>query len=123
MGLSIEEQREKIREHKKQIILDNTKRRLSNRLLVEEIFIRGIYFLYFNDKVVYIGQSYENVMQRICDHFRDEGKIFDSFSFKKYDVSSEELLKIEASLIKKIKPKYNIIHKRKLKLKFVSRNR
>jgi len=109
-GPTIEEQRAKIRLEKENIVKQNTLDMLKNNILVREMLVRGIYFLYKNNKVVYIGKSDENVMSRICDHFKEGVKDFDSFSIKKRNVSKAKLDKIESSLIKRLKPKYNIVH-------------
>jgi len=108
MGLSIEEQREKIRSANKKNHSTNIK---SKRYYVDSMFIRGIYKLYFNKKVVYIGMSKTNVMKRITDHYRDKNKIFDSFSFRSCnDLSDKQIELMEADLIKKYRPIYNVNH-------------
>lgn len=78
---------------------------------VDDYFIKGIYFLYKDKTIVYVGMSETNVFNRICSHYLENSKAFDSFSIRNYEDSSKmELLSIEASLIKKYSPIYNIIH-------------
>jgi len=74
----------------------------------KDLFItRGVYKLYKDKRVVYIGMSTNNCMKRICDHSA-EGKDFDSFRIMPHeDFSNEELLSKESSLILKYRPKYN----------------
>lgn len=64
--------------------------------------IRGIYFLFDGDEIVYIGQS-ENIYKRVGTHLSD--KIFDSWNYIEYP--DENLDELEAEYILKYKPKYN----------------
>ena len=77
----------------------------------DDFFVRGIYFLYLEDKIVYIGKSNSNVMSRIARHDSDAHKIFDSFSFVEYDnFSDKQLSALEAKLIKRHMPALNVTH-------------
>ena len=64
--------------------------------------ITGIYFLYRNEEIVYIGQS-RNLHRRIIQHCY--GKEFDSYSYIQCDES--ELNDLEFEFIAKHKPMYN----------------
>jgi len=75
---------------------------------VNEIFNQtGIYFLRQGKEIVYIGQS-ECVISRIVNHVRDTSKIFDSFSYSLCDKTETQRRQIEAFLIKRHQPKYNV---------------
>jgi hypothetical protein len=120
MGKSIDEQRASIRDKgKKQTKLEKYRNRVeNNRYYSNTMFVRGLYKLYYNNQVVYVGMSKTNVFNRITDHFNDEDKIFDSFSFKSYlDLSDRALEQIEADVIKKLRPKYNKTHNNDRNLK------
>ena len=67
-----------------------------------------IYFLYFEEQIVYIGETTQ-IMPRISAHFKGS-KVFDTFGFFEFKGSRLERLECEAALIKKHKPKYNIVH-------------
>lgn len=110
MGISIEEQREKIRKKKRELSEKYLEERQKNRFYLCDYLTKGIYFLYKNNKIVYIGKSDNNIFRRICDHYEEKSKEFDSFTFKKYDVSNKALLKIESILIKKYSPICNKIY-------------
>ena len=78
---------------------------------INELCVRGVYFLKYKGQIVYIGQSKTNVMKRICQHIDDGTKIFDSFTYtscKNY--SDDDLNRKEIKLIKHFWPKYNVIH-------------
>lgn len=66
----------------------------------------GIYFLYKDDELVYIGQS-KNIGLRIYDgHVRGKAKDFDSYKF--VEISDDyNINKIERLLIEKYLPTYN----------------
>jgi hypothetical protein len=50
-------------------------------------------------------------MKRICDHFTEGTKIFDSFTFSgKPNLTDYDLDNLEIYLIKKHMPKYNLRH-------------
>lgn len=72
-----------------------------------------IYFLYQDKTVVYIGCSMEGI-QRVSSHTRTkEFKEFDSWSVELHrGKSKKQLMAIEASLIRKFQPKYNILNKK-----------
>ena len=110
MGPSIEQQREKIRQQEHELSFEALKKRQENRFYLCDYFVKGIYFLYLDGRIVYIGKSDGNVFKRICDHFKDDSKKFDSFTFRKCYVSDKELLKIERDLIKQYNPIYNTVH-------------
>jgi predicted GIY-YIG superfamily endonuclease len=67
----------------------------------------GVYLLFNNDDLIYIGKSI-NIFQRLKSHIKD--KYFDSYSFFKCD-SEDNATKLEKELIIKLKPKLNIQHK------------
>ena len=64
--------------------------------------VRGIYFLFRNEKIVYVGQS-EDIFKRVHNHLNS--KIFDSWNFIEFQ--SEDLNEIEANYILLYKPEYN----------------
>lgn len=66
---------------------------------------RGVYFLYDQKELVYIGQS-KHMIHRIYDHINQKTKQFDSY--KLINVSKKDnLTMIEDFYIRKHKPKYN----------------
>jgi hypothetical protein len=65
----------------------------------------GIYFLYNNDELVYIGQAY-NLSRRILDHLNEGIKVFNRVRYNIVPV--ESLNDVETTLISSFKPKYNI---------------
>jgi hypothetical protein len=67
--------------------------------------ISGLYVLYKNEKVVYIGKSFSCVVGRIRDHYKD--KDFDGLEIYPIESCSNILL-LEMWLIMKHKPEYNI---------------
>lgn len=73
--------------------------------------VKGIYYLYHKNEVVYIGMSTTNCMRRIIQHYDDETKVFDSFEiFNMHNKSNESIKKREIDKIKQKLPKYNKIH-------------
>ena len=64
----------------------------------------GVYFLYKNDDLVYIGQSI-NIFNRLYSHV-ENGKDFDFYSFVKCD-TQKEAETFERYLINKYKPILN----------------
>jgi hypothetical protein len=62
----------------------------------------GVYFLIKDEQVVYVGQSI-NITQRIAEHTKT--KDFDTFTY--VQCKREDLNRIEALYITKLKPKYN----------------
>lgn len=78
---------------------------------INDFFVRGIYFLYKNGEIVYVGMSETNVMTRITRHFDDADKDFDHFSIQAHPkMSRRQLLGKEKALIRRYNPKYNIVH-------------
>ncbi len=83
----------------------------SGILKVNEYFVKGIYFLYYKKKIVYVGKSNKNIMSRISSHFLDNEKIFDSFEVKNcVNLTDYQLSEMEIHYIKEYKPKYNYVH-------------
>lgn len=123
MGMTIEQQRAKLRRIKEREAKNNRPRKRKIRHQIKgnghvktrHILVRGIYFLYHDQEIVYIGQSKTNVMQRICGHHAEGTKVFNSFSFLPYTSYSDKKLSFkEEILIKKYNPKYNIVHKKNM---------
>lgn len=111
MGLSIEEQREKIRRKRREeqaAIRAERSTKGKDKFHKTNMFCtRGVYYLYKDGKVVYVGMSLANCAQRIANHYND-GKDFDSFRiFPKRETSDKQLFSIEAKYIRKYKPIYN----------------
>lgn len=120
MGLSVEEQRAKIRSGKQPKKVKKKPAKFGReKIRADKIMVQGIYFLYQGKEIVYIGMSETNVMERICSHQKEYIKEFDSFSFEKHKCSIDRLKRLEKSLIKRYKPKYNKVHNAKKRIKFV----
>ena len=66
-----------------------------------------IYFLKMNDEIVYIGKTV-NIFKRLSSHVQERKKIFNNIDILVCDKSEMDALEIE--LIKKHKPKYNIVN-------------
>lgn len=66
---------------------------------------KGVYFLYNNKKLVYIGYS-DNIYLRILEHKLEAKKEFEELLWTKYEDREVAILS-EAYLIHKLKPKYN----------------
>jgi len=70
---------------------------------------RGIYFLIKDDRVVYVGQSRSNMLQRIAQHTHD--KDFDAVAVhavpERYGLT--DLDELEAAYIYELTPPYNAI--------------
>ena len=66
--------------------------------------MRGVYLLWHNGVVVYVGQS-ENILQRIGTHLADPQKWFDGFSYAV--VPDGSLNQLEADLIVAYDPHLN----------------
>jgi len=74
-----------------------------NRLIV----IRGIYFLWIENKIVYVGQS-NNIISRVNTHFNDNKKNFDSYNYVEISYEKvENLNNIESYYIHEFQPIYN----------------
>ena len=56
-------------------------------------------------------------MSRISQHINENVKIFDSFTFEKFEGSEKERKYEESILINSIKPFYNVNHINKIKYK------
>ena len=68
--------------------------------------VRCIYFLYQDDKLVYIGKT-NNLVQRLLQHRYEKSKVFNSY--KKYLILEDSNIdEIENDFIKKYNPEYNI---------------
>ena len=80
---------------------------------------RGVYFLYQNSTVVYVGLS-KNISNRLHNHYSEKQKIFDSYSY--IEIPDEiDLYFIESYFINYYKPIYNLDterHKNCLEKKF-----
>ena len=81
-----------------------------------------LYFLFYKNKLVYIGQT-NNINKRLVDHRRKDNsytatnkKIFDRY-YAISSISDKITKKWEKILIKKLKPKYNIGHDKDAKYK------
>lgn len=70
--------------------------------------VSGVYFLYNDDQLIYIGQGW-NCFLRVAEHTRkDSDKIFTHWNF--IEIQSEvERKNIERELRKKLTPKFNKI--------------
>lgn len=66
----------------------------------------GVYLLYYDDTVVYVGQSI-NCYVRIKTHWREGQKIFNSYEI--YECEDFELDYIEQKFIYRYRPEYNKI--------------
>lgn len=65
----------------------------------------GVYFLFNNDDLVYIGQSIRT-FERLNDHLDEGAKVFNCYSFVKCD-SQQEAKQLEKELIIRYKPPLN----------------
>ena len=68
-----------------------------------KVVTEGVYFLFDNKQLVYIGES-DNVYMRIGQHIKDGTKKFDSFEI--YPCNDRK--KLEGFLIRTLMPKYNV---------------
>ena len=64
-----------------------------------------VYFLVYNDTVVYVGQTRAVWPSRIEQHLRDSGKVFDDVFY--IPVDSDKINDVEYYYIKKFNPIYN----------------
>ena len=72
--------------------------------------ICGIYFLYDNEELVYIGHS-KRIPMRICEHLSNQNGCYKEFTHAYFRPCEEELLfATEMAFIRKHRPKYNIWH-------------
>lgn len=76
-----------------------------DKLQVFEENLEYLYFLWYKNKIVYIGIT-NNLTDRISCHRKD--KIFDKVTYKEFlDVSRNEMLQIESENIRYYKPVFN----------------
>lgn len=68
-----------------------------------KVIEEGVYFLYDNDELVYIGTS-DNLYRRIGQHIAEKTKTFNRFEL----YPTTDRIKLEGFLIKMFKPKYNV---------------
>lgn len=123
-GITLNQQREKIRQAKEvarvekiQKIESKIKSVSKSKFYCDKVFVKGIYFLYMNGVVVYVGMSTENVFERVVSHKKDPSKTFDSFTIKDCSgISDEDIALKEKMLIKQFRPKHNVIHNPNKKL-------
>ncbi|MFA7287604.1 MAG: GIY-YIG nuclease family protein [Melioribacteraceae bacterium] len=71
--------------------------------------ISGIYFLYKNNQLVYIGES-RCIISRVSRHYEENTKQFDKFTFSVFTGTSDARKRKEKALIRRFKPKYNNTH-------------
>lgn len=72
---------------------------------------KGVYRLYKDGEVVYIGASTTSCIGRIVQHENEAKKDFDSFSISPMpDKTERQIFSIEKRAIKKNRPKYNVVH-------------
>ena len=86
--------------------------RLTIESVVQDLANHKYYFIYFllkNNKVVYVGQSNNNVLGRISSHLKD--KEFDEVYYKSFSVENV-MDEYEKKFIMKYRPKFNkeVIH-------------
>ena len=85
----------------------NTLNANSNRL---EGNCSGVYFLFDDKELVYIGKGW-NCLLRVAEHTRkDSDKIFTSWNYV-HIKDEKEYAVLERELIKTYKPKYNKVYK------------
>ena len=77
-------------------------------LYEEKSRIPGIYFLFDEKKIVYVGQS-SDIYERMRWHLRENTKVFDGFSYLTFEKepTHERVLEEEGKYILKYYPKYN----------------
>ena len=87
-GRTIGQQRAKVRKDKEEALKEVSREReetamakLEDSFFVKTMFIRGIYFLYRDNQIVYIGMSKDNVMDRVVQHYKDPKKEFSRFRY------------------------------------------
>lgn len=75
-----------------------------------DVVKKGVYALFREDELVYIGQS-TNFYSRIGSHIESD-KNFDSFElFEMSGCSQNDLDVVERNLIERYAPEYNVVHK------------
>ena len=66
----------------------------------------GVYFLFDDDALVYVGQGW-NCLLRVAEHTKkDSDKVFNNWSYIPVD-SEQERKELESQLRASLKPKYN----------------
>lgn len=114
MGLTKEEQRDKIRsKNKSDLELIKKEANKAKSKLIPGV--SGIYFLKHNKETVYIGES-SCILARIGQHSKST-KVFDDYSWLEVNDGDLAIKRIESSLINKHKPKYNKTLKKSRKKK------
>lgn len=78
-----------------------------SKTAVEYTAVTGIYFLFLDEELVYIGQSL-NVHARVGHHYRDSRKTFNRWTF--IPAKREDLDRHERRLIRRFKPRLNTTH-------------
>lgn len=81
--------------------------RLTVEAVIQEFNNQKYYFIYFllkDNKVVYVGQSNKNVLDRINNHLKD--KVFDEVYYKSFSVENV-MDTYEKRFIMKYRPKFN----------------
>lgn len=72
----------------------------------------GVYFLFNENELVYIGKGW-NCLLRVAEHTRkDSDKKFTSWNYIRID-DEKEYNRIEKELIKEYNPKYNKVYRSK----------
>jgi|GEM_PF-2485641 len=72
--------------------------------------LSGVYFLFDQDELVYIGKGW-NCLLRVAEHTRkDSDKVFTSWEYVHVSNKSEYTA-LEKELIRKHAPKYNKVYK------------
>lgn len=93
--------------------MDSDKKgKFQSKILPNELFMcKGVYYLYKEKKVVYVGRSFTNCMQRIVMHQLSGNKDFDFFQiFGMPNSTEEEICEKEKRTIQRKLPKYNVAH-------------
>jgi len=81
----------------------------SNKLNLEAFNSGCIYMLYNDNELVYIGETV-CFISRLSQHIQEGKKEFDSFKIRYYIENDRCRKNTEKRMIKKFKPKYNLIH-------------
>ena len=68
--------------------------------------IAGIYFLFFHNELVYIGQSFD-LLKRVDQHYSQKRGFVDSYSYIEVKHKKSRLI-LENDLIVFYKPRYNV---------------
>lgn len=83
----------------------NKKQILELSKSIKNPIIKGVYFLIFKDKIVYVGYS-KDILKRVKAHNKDIKKIFNKISYVTYE-DDEQMKNDEREYIAYIKPRYN----------------